>query len=178
MQRFVRLSVLPCLAVSGMLLSGPVQAAAVYKWVDEEGVTWFSEKPPAGESAGNEVSRVPVEDFSSREIRPEGDLQSVLDVAASIEASRLERERTRRENERLMLERRQLQQQSDYTQQPYSERYNVWYAPPYYRPGKPRPPYARPPGYRPPGGRPPGHRPPEPAPLPGGTPPGRVTFGR
>lgn len=178
MQRFARLSVISCLAVSGMLSSGLTQAAAVYTWVDDEGVTWFSEKPPASESAGNEVSRVPVDDFSSLENRPEGDLQSVLDVAASIEASRLKRERARRENERLILERRQLQQQSDYAEQPYNERYNVWYAPPYYRPGKPRPPYARPPGYRPPGGWPPGSRPPEPAPYPGGTPPGRVTFGR
>ena len=164
MQQFVRLCAISCLVVCGMLSSGQVYAAAVYKWVDAEGVTWFSEEPPVTELASVEVTRVAIDDYT-----PEvaSDLQSVIDVANSIEASRLERERARREKQRLMLKQRQLQQQSAYTGQPYNNSYSVWYAPPYY-PVRPRPPHARPPGARPPA----------PTPYPGGTPPGRVTLGR
>lgn len=161
MQQFLRRYAILYCAVFSMSSPVLVHAAAVYKWVDAEGVTWFSEEPPATELASIEVSRVAIDDYTPKVT---GDLQSVLDVANSIEASRLERERARGEKERLMLKRRQLQQQSANAEQQYNTSYGVWYAPPYYRPpARPHPPYARPPVH---------------TPRPGGTPPGRVTLGR
>lgn len=155
----------PCaffyLAVFSVLSSGLVHAAAVYKWVDAEGVTWYSEKPPVTELASLEVTRIAI-DTRSPEVA--GNLQSVLDVADSIEASRLQRERARREKERLVLKQRQLQQQSAFAAQPYNNTYGVWYAPYYRHSVNPYPPYYG--------------RPPAPMPRPRGTPPGRVTLGR
>lgn len=107
------------------LYGGTVSGVEVYKWAGPDGVTHYSESPPESDLAGLEMLNLAVAESASPTV---ADYQSVLDVASSIEASRLERERVRLEREKLALQDRQQR----LAQQQYDERYtgtNVYYTP-------------------------------------------------
>jgi hypothetical protein len=87
----------------GMLvLSAPGACEEVYKWIDRNGVTHFSGTPPPAEFAGVEV--IELSDLPPASPRAAADYQAMLDVAASIEQSRLQRQRLRLEQQRLARE--------------------------------------------------------------------------
>ena len=111
------------------LASGAASGVEVYKWAGPDGVTHYAEAPPESTLASLEVVNLIVTEPASPAV---ADYQSVLDVANSIQASRLERERVRIEREKLLLQERQLQQSQLFAQQRYYENYagtNVYYLP-------------------------------------------------
>jgi hypothetical protein len=128
-------------------------ATTVYKWVDAEGSTHYSEAPPVAAFSSVEIMElVPVASPGSE--RP--DYRSTLEIANSMQADRLARERLR-------LEQLQLQQAIAAEQKrQYASQQEVTSGGPYYGypyfPYAPLPPYPGPrPPYLPPGG---GHFPP------------------
>lgn len=108
-----------------MFYGSTVSAVEIYKWAGPGGVTHYAESPPDSDLASLEVLNVVVVESSSPAI---ADYQSVLDVASSIEASRLKRERARLEREKLVLQARQqrLAQQQYYDN---TSGANVYYLP-------------------------------------------------
>jgi hypothetical protein len=117
------------LAVINVLVFGmPATAGEVYKWVDADGITHFGESPPASAAGEVEVIEMAVIEPVTQ---PTRDYQSTLDVAKSIEESRLERERLRLEQRKLDADSRRRQPGA------YSEQGTTrYYYPPYY--GHPR----------------------------------------
>jgi len=90
-----------------MLCSGAAGGSDVYKWVAADGATHYSDAPPATDLASVEILEMAV----ATPARPAArNYQSVLDVANSIEASRLERERLRLEKKQLRLQEAQARQ--------------------------------------------------------------------
>lgn len=130
--------------VLAVLLVAPAVAAEVYKWVDEDGVTHFSQMPPDLSVTG--VSQQVLRDTRPSDYDPEQDIYGVEAQAKRMHQLRDEKEKSRLA--RLERERRaQNQQVIHYRTQEY-------YGYPIYRPGwgnphpplLPTPPVARPPG--------------------------------
>jgi hypothetical protein len=127
-------------------------AAAVYRWVDEAGVTHFSEAPP--ETPAGEVQTLDVPEPGPR-ADPENDYYSIANQSKRMEAVREERERARAERD---LARRRLELQAQQAQaveslsatEPTTQyRYPPAYGPPYWA-IPPRPwPGPHPPGVGP-----------------------------
>lgn len=99
----------------GIILAGAASASEVYKWADVDGVTHYSEVPPESELASMEILEMTVATPAEADTP---DYQSILDVANSLEASRLERERLRIEKTKLRL-------QEEQTRNPDPERKRV-----------------------------------------------------
>lgn len=136
-------------------------AADIFKWVDEDGVTHFSQTPP---ESGTQSQTLEMPVFPPPAQNPADDYYSIANQAKRLETSRLAIEKNRFEQrlaeEKLALEQANAQQQAyqdDSTYYPVygvsgygvsgHRRYNRYNG---YRPG-----YARPPGQRPPGIHPP-----------------------
>lgn len=154
--KHLRAAILPALLT---LVTGVACGSEVYKWTGDDGVTHYAEAPPEAGFSSLEILDV----TAPGPVPPATTLyQPVLDVANSIEASRLERERARLERKKILLQERELQQSQLAAQQSYSRNYPVdtLYYPPRYR----YPPRPYPPGY---------WRYPVPTPHHGGGQPGR-----
>jgi len=149
---------------TGLALSAaPAAAVEIYKWVDEDGSTHYSESLPTGEFAGLEI--LEARPSVPRSPAAANDYQSTLEVAASLQADRLERERVRLEKDKLRQQERRAREEVQRLNNAYAA---PSYLVPYYRyPYRPyphpRPPYAVQP--------PPGH-------YPAPTVPKRVYIGR
>ncbi len=53
-----------CALALGFVIAAPLQAAAIYKWVDEDGVTHYSQQPPpSGDAVRVGVDRPPEEEI-------------------------------------------------------------------------------------------------------------------
>ncbi|TCK18252.1 uncharacterized protein DUF4124 [Thiogranum longum] len=141
------------------LVAGVACGSEIYKWTGDDGVTHYAEAPPE-----TSFSSLEILDVSVPEPAPPATTiyQPVLDVANSIEASRLERERARLERKKILLQERELQQ-SQLAAQPSYYRNNA-VGPAYYPPRYRYPPRPYPPGY---------WRYPMPTPHQGGDRPGR-----
>ncbi len=123
------------------LFSAGAAAGEIYKWVTPDGVTHFSETPPAAAVASLEVVEL---DVAPPGQPAPGGYQSVLDVARSIEASRLERERLQLEKRKLRLERESQPRtpETAYGAPPvriYYPPYRRYAPPPHYRDRFPKP---------------------------------------
>ena len=125
------------------LLSVPAAATKVYRWVDENGVTHFSQMPPGLLVTG--VSQQTLRDTRPSDYDPEQDIYGIEAHAERMQQLRDERKEKRQA--RLEREREALKQQAvQYRDQEY-------YGYPVYRPGwvnprpplRPTPPVARPP---------------------------------
>ncbi len=95
---------LRCAAISLALListTGRAESIEIYKWVSPDGVTHFSETRPAGVAGRIDTLKIAAPEPTTT--RPDR-YQSLLEVADSIEASRLERERLRLEQRRQAAE--------------------------------------------------------------------------
>ncbi len=131
--------------------------AEVFRWVDEGGVTHFSESPP--EQEAQDLQTLELADPAPRS-DPENYYYSIANQSKRMEAMRAEREKAQAERD---LARRQLELEAAQNQvQPPPPQTEVItrfaYPPPYYAPGWPRPPH---PGIYPPGiGHKPPYRPP------------------
>ncbi|MFQ5643283.1 MAG: DUF4124 domain-containing protein [Thiogranum sp.] len=111
-------------------------AEIIYKWAGPDGVTHYAGEPPESALAGFEVLEVVA---ASPAPAAAANYRSVLDVASSIEASRLARERSRLEREKLLLQERRLAaQQQNYAADAGGVYYLPYYR--YHRPHRPRPP--------------------------------------
>jgi len=108
------------------LVSVTAGGVDVYKWAGSDGVIHYAEEPPETGLASFEILDVVIAEPAPPVV---ADYQSVLDVANSIEASRLERERVRLEREKLLLQERQLQQSQLFAQQQYYGNYSGAYLP-------------------------------------------------
>jgi hypothetical protein len=129
--------------VLSVLLVAPAVAAEIYKWVDENGVTHFSQMQPDLSVTG--VSQPELRDTRPSDYDPEQDLYGVEAQAKRMQQLRdekKERRQARQERERKAQEQQAIQ----YRRQEY-------YGYPIYRPGwvnprpplRPNPPVARPP---------------------------------
>jgi len=114
-------------------------AAEIYKWTGADGVTHYAAAPPEADLAGLEVLEVTA---ATPAVTPVANYQTVLDVAGSIEASRLARERARLEREKLRLQERRLAAQQAYREDRDTGD-GVYYLPyyRYHRPYKPHGPH-------------------------------------
>lgn len=124
-------------------LAGPTVADEIYRWVDENGVTHFSQMPPDGVTG---VEQQTLRDTRPSDYDPEQDLYDVEGQAERMQQLRDEREE-KRQAARLKREREAERQQI----MQYQNRQHYGY--PYYRPGwvnpypplRPNPPVVRPP---------------------------------
>jgi hypothetical protein len=91
-----------------------VAAGEVYKWVDTDGVTHYSESRPRPPDGAVEAVALVPQGASTYEVP---DYRAALEVARDIEASRLERERLRLERQKQSVEQAQTavrRQREDY----------------------------------------------------------------
>lgn len=130
-------------AVVCLWLSAALAADPVYKWEGPDGVTHYSETPPAAAADMNleviELSPPP----PSQPADP-ADYRALLEVADRLQAARLERERLRLERRKAASESRKIRQEA---QQHVDEpRYVVpWFSsPPQFRPHPGRDRHAHP----------------------------------
>jgi hypothetical protein len=131
--------------VLAVLLVAPAVAAEIYKWVDENGVTHFSQMPPDLSVTG--VSQQVLRDTRPSDYDPEQDIYGVEAQAKRMQ--QLRDEKKERYQARLEREREARKQQV------IQHRSQEYYGYPLYRPGwgNPRPPLLpTPPVARPPGG--------------------------
>ncbi len=138
------------LLLLAFMASMPVFATEVYHWVDENGVSHYSQNAPATDVAG--VSKMILEDTTPPDYDPEEDRYGVEAQAERMAALREEMaEKREAQRER---QRNAPQQPVVQYQQPYPYGYSSFWQPPYYpRPPRPVQPIAPAPTYpfRPPG---------------------------
>ena len=132
-------------------VSMPVLATEVYHWVDENGVSHYSQNAPPGDVPG--VSTIILEDTTPPDYDPEEDRYGVEAQAERMAALREEMaEKREAQRER---QRNAPQQPVVQYQQPYNYGYSPFWRPPYYPspPLRPEPPIAPAPTFpfRPPG---------------------------
>jgi len=119
--RFV-LFLLACLG------SMPVLATEVYHWVDEDGVSHYSQSAPGADVAG--VSKMILEDTTPPDYDPEEDRYGVkaqAELMASLREEIAEKREAQRERERNAAQQPVVQYQ-----QPYRHGYSSFWYPPYY----------------------------------------------
>ena len=110
------------------LASIPVLATEVYHWVDENGVSHYSQSAPAADVAG--VSKMILEDTTPPDYDPEEDRYGVEAQAARMALLREEMaEKREAQRER---ERNAPQQPVVQYRQPYQYGYSPFWLPPYY----------------------------------------------
>ncbi len=109
-------------------ISMPVLATEVYHWVDEDGVSHYSQSAPGADVAG--VSKMTLEDTTPPDYDPEEDLYGV-EAQAERMASLREEMAGKREAQR-ERERNAPQQPVVQYQQPYQYGYPSFWQPPYY----------------------------------------------
>ena len=73
-----------------LMATSPVLGGDIYRWVDEDGVTNFSQTPPEDPALATRVLQL-----DNLSTTPPVDVAALLEVAASLEASRLAREQAR-----------------------------------------------------------------------------------
>jgi hypothetical protein len=133
------------------LVSMRVLATEVYHWVDENGVSHYSQNAPGADVAG--VSKMILEDTTPPDYDPEEDIYGV-EAQAERMASLREEMAGKREAQR-ERERNAPQQPVVQYQQPYQYGYPSFWQPPYYPspPLRPEQPIAPAPTFpfRPPG---------------------------
>jgi hypothetical protein len=129
-------------------------AAQVYSWVDDSGVTHFSETPPPERADDTQIIDIaptpaPASDNANIE---DDDFYSVINQADRMEARRLENERLAAEKEQARAEASKARAEADALQQPGPDNDSTGDNTPYY----PTYPYYPRYGHHPGG---PGHRP-------------------
>ena len=125
------------------MLTGPAAATEIYKWVDENGVTHFSQTAPDPSVAG--VSQQKLRDTTPSDYDPDQDIYGVEAQAERMKQMREDMD----EKRQARLEREREAQK----QQAVQYRDREYYGYPVYRPGwvdphpplLPTPPIARPP---------------------------------
>lgn len=149
--RCLSISLLTCL-----LYMEVVQAQTIYTWVDEDGVTHFSQTGPADGSQPAETLDIEPPPAPAR--TPDEDYFSVIRQSQRMHEQRIELEKARAERMAAEAAANQTRTQPYQTEEyESSERYRYPYLAYPYRPHYPVHRYR--PGYRPPHYRPPGHKP-------------------
>ncbi len=133
------------------LASMPVLAAEVYHWVDENGVSHYTQSAPPADVNG--VKKVILQDTTPSDYDPEEDrygVEAQAERMASLREEMAEKREAQRERQRNAVQQPVVQYQ-----QPYPYGYSPFWRPPYYPspPLRPEPPVAPAPIYpfRPPG---------------------------
>ena len=133
------------------LASMPVLATEVYHWVDENGVSHYSQNAPATDVGG--VSKMILEDTTPPDYDPEEDrygVEAQAERMASLRKEMADKREAQRERQRNAPQQPVVQYQ-----QPYQYGYSPFWRPPYYPrpPLRPEPPIAPAPTFpfRPPG---------------------------
>lgn len=128
--------------VMSLLFSAGLSATDIYSWVDEDGVTHFSEFQP-----GDQVQNVSKQTMDKSAPIPVEDVYNVEEHNKQMAEWREERDQQRQESKK----RKQLadQQAVSYPQPQYDYRRSFWNSPIYNRPPvrpphKPRPPIEKP----------------------------------
>ena len=134
-----------------LFASMPVLATEVYHWVDENGVSHYSQNAPPGDVQG--VSTMILEDTTPPDYDPEEDRYGV--AAQAERMASLREEMAEKREAQLERQRNAPQQPVVQYQQPYQYGYSPFWRPPYYPspPLRPEPPIAPAPTFpfRPPG---------------------------
>lgn len=137
---WLRAGLWPALMLFG--LASYCGAAEIYTWVDEQGVTHFSETPP--QDGRTQVEVLTLEPVSV--LPSSGQARDIIDMANELEASRLARERAALDRqvalEKLNLEEKWLEQQKTEPASGPIYTYPVTVYP--WRKHRPRPPHNKP----------------------------------
>lgn len=87
------------------LLSPAAAGDVVYRWVDEDGITHFSDTPPAAQNtAQGGVESIALQENLPAAVNPAGDYYSIVNQWKRMREERNEREKLALEKERLRLE--------------------------------------------------------------------------
>jgi hypothetical protein len=89
-----------CLSVFLLLSTAVACATEIYTWVDDSGITHFSETPPAADATGTQI--IDIAPTATPESVMDDDFYSVVNQAERMEARRLE-------NEKLAAEKKQAE---------------------------------------------------------------------
>lgn len=139
-------------------LALPVQAEIVHKWVDADGITHYSDDPPAADAA--QATSIEVPAAGARATHPQDDYYSIANQWQRMHRERLERDKIALEKARVRAAREQSRRESERDRQTET-RYvveNRGYGYPWYRHGhRPHKPVVVPRKY-PPGLHPGRHR--------------------
>ncbi len=93
-----------CGLAVGLALAAPLQADEIYKWVDEEGVTHYSQQPPpSGDAARVGVDKPPDEEI-------ERERQEMQETGERLEAQREERREAEQQARKAAGEREEREQ--------------------------------------------------------------------
>lgn len=141
---------IPVLLVLLAAISG-TSAGPVYSWVDDDGITYFSDTPPTEESVSVRlIDNLPP---PAAGITMDGNFYSVVNQARRMETQRLLAEKLKAERLQAEAEARQAQAEALAAQQPPIQYQNApdWYIYPYYPRHHHRPPGSHKPGDSKPG---------------------------
>ena len=125
-----------------IIASTPAAAYEVYHWVDENGVSNFSQWAPADQVAG--VSKLTLADTTPPDHDPEEDLYDVKGQAERMKSlwEEIEKQREARRGHQQNAPQQQLVY---YRERPRYAVSSFWWHPPHHRPPpRPRPPIERP----------------------------------
>ncbi len=103
----------------------PVYADQVHKWVDDKGVTHYSDKAPV--SSASQVTVVEVSAMYSTTTDVEDDYYSITNQWMRIHKERIEREKIKLEKAKQRAAQRPVAPQVVYLNDPYEGRYGVGY---------------------------------------------------
>ena len=79
-----------------MFAASPASAAVIHKWVDDRGVTHYSDEAP---SADSQATKIDLPESGPAEGRPSDDYYSIANQWARLHKERLEREKIRLQEE-------------------------------------------------------------------------------
>ena len=116
------------LLLLAFLASMPVLATEVYHWVDENGVSHYSQNAPTADVAG--VSKMILEDTTPPDYDPEEDrygVEAQAERMASLREEMAEKREAQRERQRNAPQQPVVQYQ-----QPYQYGYSSFWRPPYF----------------------------------------------
>lgn len=138
-----------CLSVALLLTASMAVATEIFTWVDEEGVTHFSEKPPSAGAPDVQLIEVRPDDSPGDRQAGDDDFYSVVKQAERMTARRLENEKLAAEKRQANAEASRARAQTEVINQDtgnYNATNNARYYPAYpYYPRYPR--YPRYPGW-------------------------------
>ncbi len=107
--------------IGGALTALAAGAEQVYRWVDDNGITHFSQQPPPPGVSGLSVNEIPASQPPA--VDPAADYWSITNQVQRLEASRVALEQRRIEQKKLRIEMAEAQRRQAEAAQDYAEPY-------------------------------------------------------
>ena len=133
----VKTIIIATISISSVLL--PAYAGVVHKWVDEKGITHYSDEPPVAGSS--EMEQIEIPETAPATAGTQNDYYSIANQWDRMLEERLKRAKLKLEHDRLKAARRDEKLDNFYAREPVEKRYVSIYRGkrPHHRPHKPSP---------------------------------------